>query len=132
MTNLEFYLKDILNLALDECMDLGEALETVYQDHTPTQNIQYSTYTKGMLTWYSAKCKEVLTPKEKDYLNNIIKPFRNSITFIEKKSWNNAYEYLKIKTYDTVGSLTFPLFEKNTMYKNMNCDVPYTLEDLGL
>ena len=42
-----------------------------------------------------------------------------------------AKEYLLIKMHD-LSTAALPLFEKETMYKGMELDKTYTLEELGL
>lgn len=76
---------------------------------------------------------EILDKTEKRYLNNVIKPFREDIKYIVKVGnfSDNKLEYLKIilKRSDI---MTFPYFDKNTMYKGMKTNKEYTLEELGL
>lgn len=75
---------------------------------------------------------EILTDKEKAYLTAVIKPFRKDIKYITKKDFViKAKEYLLIKMHD-LSTAGFPLFEKGTMYKGMEVDRKYTLEELGL
>lgn len=74
----------------------------------------------------------ILTEKEKAYLSSVIKPFRKDIKYITKKDFViKAKEYLLIKMHD-LNTAGLPLFEKETMYKGMEADKAYTLEELGL
>lgn len=77
--------------------------------------------------------KDILTAKEKEYLSNIIKPFRDRVTKIEKfeNSRDRQKEYITIYIKDDF-AINLPNFKKNTMYKNMEIDKAYTLEELGL
>ena len=71
----------------------------------------------------------ILDEKEKEYLANIIKPFRNRVKYIIKEqTWVGEYITIKLE-YENV---PLPNFKKNTMYKNMKLDKDYTLEELGL
>ena len=77
---------------------------------------------------------EILDDKEKDYLRNVIKPFRKDVVSIIKHKCPPSYfdkEFIEIWTRDDE-FISFPLFEKGTMYKGMKTDVSYTLEELGL
>ena len=76
--------------------------------------------------------KEILDEKEKEYLSYVIRPFRDRVGGIKKIiTWYKDDEFLKIimKNEDDI---YFPYFEKNTMYKGMEIDKEYTLEELGL
>lgn len=73
----------------------------------------------------------ILTEKEKAYLSVVIKPFREKVEYVYKKcSEIDEREYLEISLEN--GVISFPYFEKGTMYKGMELDEPYTLEELGL
>ena len=80
------------------------------------------------------ECKPtILTDKEKDYLSAVIKPFRKRIEYIEK---TDNY-YVDGKQFLSIGLVTddhcyLPFFKKGTMYKGMEANECYTLEELGL
>lgn len=74
--------------------------------------------------------KEILNEKEKEYLGNVIKPFRNRVTFIEKDS-SRFGEFISIGIKDDT-NICLPIFNKDTMYKKMESDKKYTLSELGL
>lgn len=79
----------------------------------------------------------ILDDIEKEYLSAVIKPFRNRIKYIEKKSLKDeSYEYVAICYYENITDdmcmLYFPMFEKGTMYKRMKADKKYIIEELGL
>lgn len=73
---------------------------------------------------------EILTDKEKAYLSAVIKQFRGKVKTIEKASFGGEEEYLKILLEMDLVSL--PFFAKGTMYKGMEANKRYTLEELGL
>ena len=75
--------------------------------------------------------KEILDEVEKGYLSNVIKPFRNRVEYIVKKIFANK-EYIRITMKGIGCDIYFPSFEKGTMYKGMEGDKDYTLEELGL
>lgn len=75
---------------------------------------------------------EILDKEEKEYLENVIRPFKEKTSYIVKRvdNFNTKEEYLLI---DVVGGVfAFPNFKKGTMYKGMEVDKEYTLEELGL
>lgn len=76
--------------------------------------------------------KPILDDKEKEYLNNLIKPFRNEIRCIGK--WSDSYrgEYIYFGCISIYNSFSLPFFKAGTMYKGMELDRAYSLEELGL
>lgn len=72
---------------------------------------------------------QILTDKEKAYLSAVIKPFRGKVRSIGKVSFGGE-EFLKIYLEDE--TISFPFFTKGTMYKGMEVNKRYTLEELGL
>lgn len=82
--------------------------------------------------------KPILEDEEKKYLRNVIKPFRKDIVFIQKtdRSVNYDLEYLTFQIHDLLdGSyymMNLSCFKKGTMYKGMELEKEYSLEELGL
>jgi len=75
--------------------------------------------------------KSILDEKEKEYLSFVIRPWKNKIGYIDKrygadKEWIEIY----LKKGDSYTNL--PRFKKGTMYKGMELDREYSLEDLGI
>ena len=77
--------------------------------------------------------EEILDKTEKEYLANVIRPFRHEIKTIEKttKIGDSSLCYLKIllKNNDMAN---LPDFKKNSMYEGMEVNKEYTLKELGL
>lgn len=73
--------------------------------------------------------KPILDDKEKEYLSAVIRPWRNDVRYVAKRS-TSTKEYIGIGTFDD--SATLPEFKKGTMYKGMELDREYTLEELGI
>ena len=75
--------------------------------------------------------KPILDDKEKEYLSNTIKPFRDRIDYIAKVNLANGKEYIfiKMKNYEKI---SLPFFKAGTMYKGMQSDKEYTLDELEL
>lgn len=76
------------------------------------------------------ECKPIiLTDKEKAYLSAVIKPFRKKVEYVKKIDCGKK-EFLKIYLKDD--NIPFPFFTKGTMYKGMELNKRYTLEELEL
>lgn len=79
--------------------------------------------------------KPILDEAEKRYLSNVIKPFYNTVKYICKYDNGSKYQYIYIYYYELDGSgrfIEFPSFKKGTMYKGMESEKKYTLDELGL
>ena len=70
---------------------------------------------------------------ERKYLKAIIKPFRDKVKYITKAT-NTLLEenYIVIACNHNYDYITLPNFKKDTMYKGMEEDRKYTLDELGL
>lgn len=93
-------------------------------------------------------CKEVileikdslLDDEEKKYLSAIIRPIKDRVINIEKTKVSRGkkeYCYLSIGVKSIIPKniseyILLPCFKKDTMYKKLEYDTKYTLEDLGL
>lgn len=77
--------------------------------------------------------KEILDDAEKEYLSSFIRPFKDRVKYIKKWYDNNNNKYLISAEYkDGSFPTNFPFLENKDMYKNMEVDRAYTLEELGL
>lgn len=74
--------------------------------------------------------KKILDEEEKEYLSNVIRPFRDKVGCIAKKIFGGK-EYIKL-TIKNDCDIDFPSFEKGTMYKEMETNKEYTLKELEL
>ena len=76
--------------------------------------------------------KPILTDEEKEYLSYVIKPFREDVLKISKFK-SKVLKNKEVIGFETPnGFMIFPPFEKDKMYKNMELNKAYTLDDLGL
>ena len=76
----------------------------------------------------------ILDEAEKEYLSAFIKPFSDMVTSIIKLD-SGKYEYIAIKyrgIEEYIGTVRFPSFKKDTMYKGMEANKLYSLEELEL
>ena len=83
--------------------------------------------------------KLILTEKEKEYLSAVTKPFRDRKVVIKKYGYpQNEYKneciQISVEYYDKTGGEMFslPIFKKGTMYKGLESNKCYTLEELDL
>lgn len=81
------------------------------------------------------KTNSVLDPAEKKYLTNIIKPFKDQVIAIAKRSANYG-EFIDIMIDEgdigDCGNIYLPYFKPDSMYFGMKVNREYTLEQLGL
>lgn len=79
--------------------------------------------------------KPILDDAEKRYLSNIIKPFRDQVIAIAKRSANYG-EFIDIMIDEgdigDCGNIYLPYFKPGKMYKSMKVNREYTLDQLGL
>ena len=80
-------------------------------------------------TVYESKV-EILDEAEKRYLRGVIRPFRDKVTYIRKFVYSTGDAKIDIVVENWY--ICLPTFPKNQMYKNMEDDKEYTLEELGL
>lgn len=73
----------------------------------------------------------ILDDVEKAYLSAVIEPFRKDVEYIEKRIFSTGAEYIRICLTEDE-TVNFPNFKRGTMYKGMEVDKVYTLEELGL
>lgn len=112
----------------------------VYTQDTTLEEVVSDIYTAKQLAGKEIimLLDEILTDKEKEYLKAFIKPFRNRVKTIERrknKEWERILVFYKDydDTSDNVRSyMSLPMFEAGTMYRGMELDKEYTLEELGL
>lgn len=86
-----------------------------------------------VLKWLLEEAKEpVLDDVEKEYLSAVIKPFRKMISCIRKsKDPRKGKNYIKIEFCDG-DCMFFPNLSNNAMYKGMEVNKKYSLEELDL
>ena len=130
MLNIERY-KDKVTEKMKNS-DLGSSLARVFyeycEDYGPTMA------ESDILDWLLSDAP-ILTEKERKYLNGVIAPFRDEVVYI-KKVKSAGYEHICIYVrspdiYLPV-AIAFPSFETGKMYKGMESNKKYNLEELGL
>ena len=130
MLNIEKY-KDIVLKNLDAC-----SIDTLLRGK------MVNGYCKGFncegcrerfIKWLLSEYKEqILDDVEREYLSAVIKPFRKKILCIRKsKDPRKGKNYIKIEFCDG-DRMFFPNLSNDEMYKGIEPDRNYTLEELGL
>ena len=92
------------------------------------------------VTWENSpiqyRDRELLTPKEREYLKLIFKPFANDILYVRKIQSYVIDDIEHIEAVTCKGgrtaSMVFPDFKRGTMYKGMKPEVKYELKELGI
>ena len=98
------------------------------KEMTPTE-----TGSNAYNAWLEQEYKPpILDDVEKAYLSAVIKPWKNKIKFIEKFEDTYDKERILIWIIGDCRNIYLPQFEKGKIYKGMECDKEYTLEELGL
>ena len=140
MANVMKKVAEALGLQLGEEFSLGDEARYVLMEDGFFEKIGEKTYYQldidNLLNgnWDVVKLpKQILDEKEKEYLSNVIEPYRNKnmVECICKYRVSDSKERLTIYIKNDVG-IDLPKFEKGTMYKGMELKKDYTLEELGL
>ena len=83
------------------------------------------------LIWERKENKSILTDDEKEYLNAVIKPFKNQVEYINK-SENGGFGEYAIFIALQERTIKIPICINDMLYSNMIINKQYTLEELGL
>lgn len=129
MRNIEKYEKAVLD-SLNYC-DLDRKIENVdtgLKEDCGDRNC--NTCKKQLREWLLAEA-EILDDAEKRYLRGVIRPFRNMVAFIKKTCNCGGFKWIEIAVKGN-RTIVFPGFKNDEMYKGMELEKEYTLEELGL
>lgn len=74
---------------------------------------------------------EILDKDDKRYIKSVIRPFRDKVKYITKRSRDLGREFISITLNDNF-IINLPFFASGTMYENMEVDKLYTLEELNI
>ena len=93
--------------------------------------------TCAFMNWLDKEHKElVLTYEEKQYLEAFIRPFKNRVERIIKRTIFKDYAdlYIDVASLNesVIDGFALPTFGKNDAYMGMEFDKDYTIEELGL
>ena len=93
----------------------------------------YSTRDKREMNFLNANyVQPVLDAIEKEYLSNVIRPFKHNVKSIRKSCCSGQY-FIEINMKHNYDRVCLPYFSTNSeMYKGMKARENYTLKELGL
>lgn len=131
MRNIEKYKDKIFN-RINEC-ELAKAIYLAKEGKIADCDRKCKLCRDACVRWLLEEAKEpVLDDVEKKYLSTVIKPFRGKVGYISKqKNFDSTMEFIHIDLSDE-DVADFPNFKANTMYRGMEADKYYTLQELGL
>ena len=116
----------------------GESIEVFDKENNLFSAFAYTDkrLLESYLEWLEDEYKApILDEKEREYLKSFIRPWKH-LTVTVKKTSNYYGERIVIsylnKNLSYFETISLPIFERNTMYKGMELNKDYTLEDLGL
>lgn len=133
MKNIEKYKDFVLenfNLCRFKAGLLKAGIEII-----PCKDVPCTRCKERCLEWLMEEHKEpILNKAEREYLSAVIKPFRKRMAYISKVAGSDDEEYIHISGTDNIDaySVYLPNFPRTTMYKGMELNRNYTLEELGL
>ncbi len=92
---------------------------------------------KKVIDYLNKIKNKLLTYKEKIYLENVLKPFKDRIIDIRKREVGLYWAEINIRLKSIINEklydyISLPVFEKDKYYKNLVNNKPYTKENLEL
>lgn len=130
MKNIEKY-KDIVLENLNSCSIYARLCRKIVNGYC--EGFSCEGCGERFIKWLLEEAKEpVLDDVEREYLSAVIKPFRKKISCIRKsKDPRKGKNYIKFEFCDG-DRMFFPNLSNDEMYKGMELDKKYSLEELGL
>ena len=130
MLNIEKY-KDIVLKNLDAC-----SIDTLLRGKMVNgycEGFKCEGCGERVLKWLLEEAKEpVLDDVEREYLSAVIKPFRKMIAYIVKaQDFDDGKQCIRIILQNGDG-MHFPYLDDDAMYKGMEVNKEYSLEELDL
>lgn len=133
-TNLEHYQKELEKILNEEFANTSVVFDKVKKNcDSNIHSCCWTTYTRDILEWMSQPYKEpILNDTEREYLAATIKPFRKMIAYIVKaQDFDDGKQCIRIILQNGDG-MHFPYLDDDAMYKGMEVNKEYSLEELGL
>ena len=133
MVNQEYFECSLWNIrngkrASEECCHIPESFDPV------SGSDEFCKKCLGeSLEWLNQEYKEpILDDVEKEYLSAVIKPFRKMIAYIVKaQDFDDGKQCIRIILQNGDG-MHFPYLDDDAMYKGMEVNKEYSLEELDL
>jgi hypothetical protein len=133
-TNLEHYKKELEKILNEEFANTSVVLDKVKKNcDSNICSCCCTTYTRDILDWMAKPFKgPILNDSEREYLSATIKPFRKMIAYIVKaQDFDDGKQCIRIILQNGDG-MHFPYLDDDAMYKGMEVNKDYSLEELGL
>ncbi len=127
MLNIEKYKDEILeDYRLNNMDGIEACMGYIFEKHNKGE----FSHGVALLDWLCSEYKEsILDDVEREYLKAVCKPFRNRTKDIQKLD-DGLEQCIFINLDDQ--SFSLPSFKRRTMYKGMELDKCYALEELGI
>lgn len=140
MLNIEFYKNDIQKLGTAYFSCINGKIGECDSDKCRKCIIKGKTHdcVYNRLEWLASEYKKpILDVPERNYLSAVIRPFKKDVRFIFKDKKDTVYGHEKIiisilDEKNLSSYIHLPPFKKDKMYKGMELEKQYTLEELGL
>lgn len=143
MKNKEYYKDQIFELVCD-----SYSIAVNSETHEPCA-CENTSCDKCLLHHVASRCTEafkewlnqehiepILTDEEKQYLETVIRPFKDRAIGVTKYKLSDNYAWLYIDvagvTEATFDGFSLPAFRKDDAYLDMEYDKKYTLKELSL
>lgn len=133
-TNLEHYKKELGKIFYEGCFNSAAMFDKIKTNYDSDIRSSYGhTYADDILDWMAQPYKgPILDDVEREYLSAVIKPFRKMIAYIVKaQDFDDGKQCIRIILQNGDG-MHFPYLNDDEMYKGMEVNKYYSLEELGL
>ena len=135
-TNLEHYKRELGKIFYQGCPNPAAMFDKIKKNYDSNIRSSYGqTYADDILDWMAKPFKgPILNDTEREYLAAVIRPFKKNVCTVCKKYVQScsglSYEYLVVKLSNERWG--FPKSVEGTMYRGLELDKEYSLEELGL
>ena len=133
-TNLEHYQKELEKILNEEFANTSVVFDKVKKNcDSNIRSKDGHTYADDILDWMAKPFKgPILNDTEREYLTAVIRPFRKMIAYIVKaQDFDDGKQCIRIILQNGDG-MHFPYLDDDEMYKGMEANKEYSLEELGL
>ncbi len=132
------YIKEVANLL---GVEIGEKFNIKDERSNPyhfderqclidKNGFERSAVLKNLLLGICEIEKPILNNSEREYLKNVIRPFKDEVEYIRKR--NNIGDFYIAIRLKNKESVILPYFKNKNMYKGMEVDMCYTVKELKL
>lgn len=135
MLNIEKYKDELIKRYRDGLCPLSKVVENVISKEDPEAYRRLCANriltTDVIIEWLASEYVEpLLNKQELEYLAGVISPFKDRVNYIYKKELTKHGSITIV--YDETIYLQLPTFKAGEMYRGMEANRKYTLEELGL